>query len=176
MWLKIKVIFSSLCLLFIIVWLLDNIITQNISISEPIGYYVKLPISGKIKRGDKYLICITNKQYIGILKNLGLPNTPNQCQSNAPYLIKQVAGIPNDIVKITKDGVLINNKLQPNSFSFKSAHGISLNPIPIGYKTILGKDEYFLLGITPHSVDSRYFGIVKKAQIYKHVILIFKGS
>lgn len=176
MCLKFKVIFISLCVLFTMVWILDNALTENISISEPLGHYLKLPISGKIRRGNRYLICIPNDNYIGILKRLGLPDTFGQCQFDTPYLIKQVVGIPNDKIEITKYGVLVNNKLQPNSFSFKSARGINLNPLPIGYKTILAKDEYFMLGITPHSVDSRYFGIVKKNQIYKQVILIFKGS
>ena len=174
--LQLKIIVGSLLLLFIIVETLNHTLTKNISISEPIGYYLKLRIFGTIKRGNKYLICVTDVKYIAVLKQLGLPDIPNQCTHNSPYLIKQVAGVPGDAIEITKPGVLINNQLQLNSEGFTSAHNINLYPLPVGYKTILHKNEYFMLGITPHSVDSRYFGVVNRNQFYKQTILIFKES
>lgn len=174
--LQLKIIIGSLLLLFIIVETLNYTLTKNISISEPIGYYLKLPIIGTIKRGNKYLICIADIKYIVVLKQLGLPDIPNQCPYNSPYLIKQVAGVPGDAIEITKSGVLINNQLQPYSQGFTYAHGVSLYPLPVGYKTILRKNEYFMLGITPHSIDSRYFGIINRNQFYKQTILIFKES
>lgn len=173
---QLKIIVGSLLLLFVIVETLNHTLTKNISISEPIGYYFKLPIVGTIKRGNKYLICVTGTKYINALKQLGLPNMLNQCPHNSPYLIKQVAGIPGDVIEITVSGVLINNQLQPNSQAFTSAHGIKLYPLPVGHKTILRRNEYFMLGITPHSVDSRYFGVVNRNQFYKQTILIFKES
>lgn len=176
MLLRLKIIVGSLSLLFVIVYVLNNTVTKNISISEPIGYYLKLPIVGNVQRGDKYLICVTDMKYIQMLKHLGLPNTANQCPHNSPYLIKQVAGMPYDFIRITQDGVLINNTLQPNSFAFSSTHGVKLYPLPVGYTIILPKDEYFMLGITPHSVDSRYFGIVNRDQLYKQAFLIFKEN
>lgn len=174
--LQLKIIVSSLLLLLAVVETLSHTLTKNISISEPIGYYLKLPIISTIKRDNKYLICIADIKYIAILKQLGLPSIPNQCPYNSPYLIKQVAGVPGDVIKVTPSGVFINNQLQINSQSFTSAHGINLYPLPVGYKTILRKNEYFMLGVTPHSVDSRYFGIVNRNQFYKHAILIFKES
>ncbi len=172
----IKVVIGSLLLLLVIVVVLNSSLTKNISISEPIGYYLKLPIIGEIKRGNKYLICLNDRKYVSILKQLGLPSTESQCKYNSPYLIKQVAGIPGDIVEITMRGITINNKLQPNSMSFIQAYRISLYPLPIGDKFVLKHDEYFMLGITPHSVDSRYFGVIKQDQFYKQTILIFRES
>ena len=156
-----------LLLLFLLIVVLNNSLTKNISISEPIGYYVELPIVGAIKRGNKYLICMVNFKYITILKKLGLPSIANQCPDNSPYLIKQVAGVPGDVIEIVESGVLINHQLQANSYAFTLAHGVKIYPLPIGYKAILRGGEYFVLGITPHSVDSRYFGIVRRNQIYK---------
>lgn len=174
--LQLKIIIGSLLLLFVIVETLNHTLTKNISISEPVGYYLKLPIISTIERGNKYLICITDFKYITVLKQLGLPDVLNQCPHNSPYLIKQVAGVPGDVIKVTPSGVFINNQLQPYSQSFTLAHGIGLYPLPVGYKTILRNNEYFVLGITPHSVDSRYFGIVNRKQFYKQAILIFKES
>jgi signal peptidase I len=173
---QLKIIAGSLLLLFVIVETLNHTLTKNISISEPIGYYLKLPIIGTIKHGNKYLICISDIKYIVVLKQLGLPNSSNQCPYNSPYLIKQVAGVPGDIVEVTQPGILINNQLQLNSQSFTSAHDVNLYPLPVGYKIILRKNEYFMLGNTPHSVDSRYFGVINRNQFYKQPILIFKES
>ena len=88
-------------------------ITKNVSISEPIGYYLKLPvynppnqltnpISNNIKHGERYLICLNDKKYILILKQLHLPNVNNQCPYQSPYLLKTIAGVPTDTIEITK--------------------------------------------------------------------------
>lgn len=160
--------------LVVIVTCLDCLITTNVSISEPLGYYLTLPLSHKIKRNDKYLICINDHKYLSILQRLGLPsNVLDQCKSGSPYLIKQVAGVPGDAVQITQSGVLINNHLQSNSQSFTTARGIPLYPLPVNYQVTLGSNEYFVLGTTLHSVDSRYFGIIKQEQLHKRAILIF---
>lgn len=115
------VVLTFLLILFIIVQLLEAFLSKNISISEPTGYYLTIPILGKIKRNNKYLVCVTNLKYLYILNKLGLPNYntsnnyyynhSNSCLSGFPYLIKQVAGIPGDIVKVTVNGILINNQL-----------------------------------------------------------------
>ena len=171
------VVLSFLSILVVIVTCLNSSITTNISISEPLGYYLTLPIVNNIKRNDKYLICINSPKYLNVLHNLGLPNNANdQCSSGFPYLIKQVVGIPGDTVHVTQNGILINNRLQPNSKSFVTGRGIALYPLPIGYKVILGAGEYFMLGVTPHSVDSRYFGIIRRKQLQKQAILIFRES
>ena len=171
------VVLSFLSILVVIVTCLNNLISTNISISEPLGYYLTLPIINNIKRNDKYLICVDNPTYLNVLHSLGLPNNSNdQCSSGFPYLIKQVVGIPGDKVQVTTHGILINNHLQPNSKSFTTAHGIALYPLSIGYKITLSSGEYFVLGVTPHSVDSRYFGIIRREQLHKQAILIFRES
>lgn len=173
---SLKIIIISLFMLFVIVEGLNHTLTKNISISEPVGYYLKLPIIGNIQRGNHYLVCVTDIKYTNVLKQLGLPNVSNQCANSSPYLIKQVVGIPGDTIEITLNGVLINKHLQANSFSFSSARNIKLSPIPIGYRAILTSNQYFVLGTTTHSVDSRYFGIVSRKQFYKQAILIFKEN
>lgn len=175
------VVLSFLLILFLIIKLLESFISKNVSISEPTGYYFIVPVVENIKRNHKYLICITDHKYLDVLHDLGLPNNlnnhnNNQCISGFPYLIKQVAAIPGDTVKITSSGIVINNELQPNSKSFVKGRGINLYPLPIGYKATLQQNEYFVLGITPHSIDSRYFGIIRKDQFYKQAILIFKEN
>lgn len=167
----ITIIGTCLFAMFGVSYLYNTYITHNISISEPTGYYLKLPIN-KIEHGKRYMICLNDQKYILILKKLGLPSASNECPHNSPYLIKQVAAVPNDTVDITESGILVNGIYQNNSKQFKKARGVNLEPIAIGFHKTLGYDEYFMLGITPNSVDSRYFGIVKREQFIKRTVLL----
>jgi conjugative transfer signal peptidase TraF len=168
-----KILISSFVALFLIVGVADNTVYQNISISEPLGYYLALP-GIPVTRGDLVLTCITNKSYKKVFNALGMKDVSGQCDTGMPYLIKRVAAAKGDKVEITIAGVLINGVLFLNSKQFAEGRGVRLYPLPIGYSHVLGEDEYFMLGQSPHSVDSRYFGIVKKNDIFRRAFLIFK--
>jgi conjugative transfer signal peptidase TraF len=147
----------------------NKYVIRNISISEPLGYYLKLPI-GKIKKGNRYLICIDDQKYIDIMHKLGLPKVSGECPFNSPYVLKQVAGVPGDRVDISESGVSINNVWLTNTRGVAEHKGILLLPIPSGYSHVLTRNEYFMLGITMTSYDSRYFGIVHSEQFRNRVI------
>jgi type IV secretory pathway protease TraF len=71
-------------------------------------------------------------------------------------LMKHVAGVPGDVVRVTPEGSYINGKLWPNS---AVPAATNYHPYPNGtYK--LAPDQYWLLGRNPWSWDSRYFGMV----------------
>jgi signal peptidase I len=170
-----SVILTTLGLMFGLVWLHNHFITENISISEPIGYYLKLPV-GNIVVGRRYSICLNNNKYISVLKHFGFPNKKYECPYNSPYLIKQVAGVPSDLIEITTSGVLVNGVLQPNSKGVRSGRGVDLYPLPVGYRHVLQSGEYFMLGVTPTSIDSRYFGAIKRDQIFNRTILLMNDD
>ena len=76
--------------------------------------------------------------------------------------LKVIAGLPNDTVRVTKEGSYINGKLWPNSAIPKDTHGFV--PFPHGtYK--LGKHQFWLLGKHPLSWDSRYLGPIPESLI-----------
>jgi len=172
---KLRIVIYSLIGLICVVAFYDRFMIKNVSISEPLGYYLKLPV-GTIEPNKRYLICLEDKKYIDVLQKLGLLKSKNQCPTGTVYLMKQVAGMPHDLVEITESGVLINGALQQNSRGMARGKGVALYPLPIGYKHTLNDDEYFMMGITPTSIDSRYFGTIKRNQFYKRALILMRSD
>jgi signal peptidase I len=167
--LKISIIIS---ILWIVLFLIFDHIVFNITISEPQGYYWT-GTKTEYYRNDIVLICVEDEKSINIMHQLKLPFETNRCKLNTPYLLKKIKGIPGDEIKITKDGIYINNILQLNSKLLTNYKAVKLNPLKY-QKIQLKSDEFFLLGDTPHSYDSRYFGIIKKSQIKFYGRLFWK--
>ena len=172
---SLKIIGLSLLFLLGVVGIGENIIYKNPSISEPIGYYLALP-TYSVRKGDSVLTCISNNNYKHVFNELGMKDVPGQCKNGLPYLIKRITAAKGDSVEVTSAGILINGVLYLNSKQFTEGRGVKLYPLPIGYSHVLTDDEYFMLGQSPHSVDSRYFGIVKREDIYRRAILIHENN
>lgn len=169
----IGIITLSLALLFGAVHILEHTFYRNVTRSETLGYYIAVPLL-PIRRGDLVLTCLSNKSYKQVLSNLGLKDVTGECKDGMPYLLKRVAAISGDEVQVSSHGIVINGILQKNSKQYKKGRGIALYPLPIGYIHKLKTHEYFMLGETTHSVDSRYFGIIKQADIYRRAFLIYE--
>jgi type IV secretory pathway protease TraF len=101
-------------------------VTGNVTESEPIGLYLKVP--GDPVRGGMV-----------------------QCRG----LIKHIAGVPGDVIRVTPEGSYINNKLWPNSAPVLETN--RYRPYPFGTYT-LQDGQYWGLGSTWDSFDSRYIG------------------
>ncbi|MBY0379096.1 MAG: S26 family signal peptidase [Burkholderiales bacterium] len=142
----------------------------NVTQSEPLGYYWifnKNPIT----KGKLYLICLKEKKYNEVLMKLNAPIS-NKCNSNLAPLIKKIVAGPRDTIRVSTDGIYINNILMPNSKFINNALGVNLYPKAIGYKKQLGNDEYWVMGNPSTSFDSRYFGIISKNEILNEVIKV----
>jgi type IV secretory pathway protease TraF len=76
-------------------------------------------------------------------------------------LIKHVAGVPGDTVRVTPEGSYINGKLWPYS---AIPNGTPYTHFPYGtYK--LAPGQFWLLGHNPLSWDSRYLGPIPQDMI-----------
>ena len=103
-----------------------NGVTANITDSEPIGFYIQVG---------------------------GLPHRGSLVQLRP--LMKNLAGIPGDTIRVSPEGSYINGKLWPNSAIQKETHGY--RPYPFG--TIkLQPNQYWMLGTSQDSWDSRWLG------------------
>lgn len=172
---SLQIIITCLVCLFLIVQIGNNVVYENINISEPPGYYLAIP--GLPIKKDSYVItCITNKGYKHVFNELGMKDVKGQCDTGMQYLVKRVAAVEGDRVDVTSSGILINGTLYLNSRQFLEGRGVKLYPLPIGYSHVMAKDEFFLLGQSPHSVDSRYFGVVKREDIYRRAFLVFRTN
>jgi conjugative transfer signal peptidase TraF len=90
------------------------------------------------------------------------------------YLIKQVAAVAGDVIDINKNGVWVNGQHLQNSLPREVDK--SARPLPAlilrDYK--LKEDEFLLMSTySAASFDSRYFGLIKAAQIANVVIAMF---
>jgi type IV secretory pathway protease TraF len=96
---------------------------------------------------------VTNSEPTGLyLHVLGSPTRGGMVVLRP--LLKHVAAMPGDVVRVTPEGSYINGKLWPYS-------GVPVTPpyrpFPFGTYTLqLG--QYWLLGSNPESWDSRYIG------------------
>src|SRR5258708_2680929 len=75
-------------------------------------------------------------------------------------LLKRVVALSGDVVSVSSSGVTINGQLLPNSAPLSHDEaGRPLAMTQLDHFT-LGVDQVFLMGVTPTSWDSRYFGPV----------------
>ena len=86
-------------------------------------------------------------------------------------LMKELVGIPGDLITVTNHGVAINNRRLRNS---KIKFEIFQLLIPTDYSRILQKNEYWVMSdYSPNSFDSRYIGPVTKDQIIQCTTPVF---
>ena len=86
-------------------------------------------------------------------------------------VLKKIAASEGDVVEIKNYDIYINGEKTGKVIKLK---GLTEN-LPDS-KKILSKDEYFLMGETPDSFDSRYFGTVKKKDIISEIKLVVSGK
>ena len=143
----------------------------NPSISLTKGYYFTYPIiEPELK--DIVLLCVWDESHVEVLHQLGLPYKSGECPHSMPYLLKQIVAIEGNEVSVTEDGVRVNNYLYKNSRVVQESRQINL--LPIGFGSFkLKHNEYFVLGVTSHSYDSRYFGVINREQIYRGAKLVY---
>jgi type IV secretory pathway protease TraF len=101
-------------------------------------------------------INVTDSEPIGLYARVG--GFPHRgCMVQLRPLIKHLAGVPGDIIQTTAQGSYVNGRLWPNSGIPTDTHGYK--PYPFGQYT-LGPNQYWILGSSTDSLDSRYIGIV----------------
>jgi signal peptidase I len=89
-------------------------------------------------------------------------------QNEKQKFIKRVIGLPGEEVEIKGEELIVKNEKGEIVYSEKN----SSNSIFGNLKIKLEKEEFFVLGDNrAHSLDSRYFGKLKKKEIIGRVVL-----
>ena len=158
-----KIICGGVIIYILLCILVSKFICINTTKSEPLGVYLKYTTNA-YNVGDLVLLCVDDDQYIQVMKRLGLSVTNNECQHNTPFLLKQIVAKVGDVVNIGMDGITINGVHYKYSQALISYNNIALLP-QLHKHFILKENQFMLLGKTPHSYDSRYFGVVNLHQI-----------
>jgi len=156
---------------WIILYIFVSSIIFNPTISATRGYYFTYP-SESYKVGDMVLMCVLGDRHVATMFKLKLPYVNDACLNHTPYLLKHVVAVEGDVIDVTKQGIYINGRLQPNSIAKYWYKNIELYPVALG-EFRLGRGQFLVLGDTVNSYDSRYFGVLDKAQIYRLARLIW---
>jgi len=141
----------------------------NGSSSSPIGLYYQS--SEKPTHGQYVLINMVNDELAEEAANRGYFNR----SSNGDLLLcKKVMAVEGDVIDINDNGVIsINGVEVKNGITLESdSAGREISSVN-SYPLVVGEGQYFVMGITPRSFDSRYFGTVNSDHIYSVVISLF---
>ncbi|SCC93536.1 putative Type IV secretory pathway, protease TraF [Thiomonas sp. X19] len=134
----------------------------NVTPSEPVGVYRMTPVTSDtaIHRGDLISFCPP--------VNLEPFMVPGSCPNGGAPFLKEVVGLPGDVVDVMAAGVTINGRMLP--LSEPIAHprlwpGLTL-PMDFGM-TKLGPGQYWTYGsgLPKYSFDSRNWGVVERAEV-----------
>ncbi|MDR0479229.1 MAG: conjugative transfer signal peptidase TraF [Burkholderiaceae bacterium] len=134
----------------------------NLSASEPLGLYWMQPYRGEtLTKGALVAFCppIQQQDYPFTLKG--------DCAGGTAPFFKEVIAVPGDRVRVSVQGVFINEQLVADSQP-KDHSEVTRNPLPHWWgKRVLGPGEYWVYGAgdAKNSFDSRYFGPVQAGQI-----------
>ncbi|WP_282109226.1 signal peptidase I [Shewanella algicola] len=89
---------------------------------------------------------------------------------NTPYFlkgsrwIKKLVGIPGDHVIVNVDGVVVNGKTYKNNVR-QLLMKVDVSEQEISKELYLKEDQYFVIGETPLSYDSRFWGTIKRSDM-----------
>lgn len=128
----------------------DPFLYMNLSPSEPLGLYLRMPITGPLKNGDLVLLKVPEESEPYVYGRRWLPR--------GALLIKQVGGLPGDEYQIRDSVFWIRGELAGPVF-FRDRRGL---PLPQIQGTFRVRDGHLLpvSARIAHSYDGRYFGDV----------------
>lgn len=142
--------FGVICLLSIASLLCLFVV--NTTPSFPRGVYLKTYRT--VEKGNLVLFCPPDTPLFHDAFRYRLASS-GLCPSGLGYLIKRVAAVEGDMVRISDTGVEVNGKKLENSKRQKAFRPRPLSP-DIYHR--LGSHEVLLMSPHPLSFDSRYFG------------------
>lgn len=159
--LKVLILFGTIFIFLII--FLKVFITFNPTPSLKTGFYLITNIK-EIKKGETVTI-----KYPKSIENIVFPS--RFYYREVKGFMKNVEGVPGDLVETKNQKVYINGILKGNiSTTDSKGRGLPQSNI----NKILEKDEYYLMGEAENSFDSRYWGTVRKKEILKKAKLIYE--
>ena len=144
----------------------------NFTSSMPLGIWKD---GGKVEalssmRGKAILFCPPDTEVFRWARSQGILS-PGRCPGDYTPLLKEVVGLPGDLVEYVDDGYSVNgrrvanSKIQPLDLGFKPAFYSHL-VVPDGY-------VWLMSSYSAQSFDSRYFGPVETSHLQRIVKPLF---
>ncbi len=131
-----------------------------------VGSALQLSDEAELHRGSVAAFCLPIVTPIGkLMKDRKILPT-GICPGNTAPLLKTIAASAGDTIILTEKAVIVNDHKLKNSITYKQdSIGLFLPYYKRG-KYLVEKDEVWLISeYHSHSLDSRYFGAIKKENI-----------
>ena len=132
----------------------------NITDSMPVGVYKET--EEKITKNSYVLLC-KEDSFLQRAKSEG------ECDDGHKPLLKSVVAVGGDVVTVSDGGVFVNYRKLKNSERLKNIRVQAKNIVDY----TLQNDEFLVMGRSPFSWDSRYFGIVRGNEFISQVVPVF---
>jgi type IV secretory pathway protease TraF len=127
---------------------------MNLTVTRITVIATTIVVAGLANSIAGLMVNLTSSEPTGIY--LRVPGKPERGDMVAlRSLMKHVVAVPGDVVTVTPQGTYVNGRLFPHSAIPEDTHGYQ--PFPFGTYT-LRPGQYWLLGTSPDSWDSRYLG------------------
>ena len=144
----------------------------SLAIIIPIRYFLIQPF---FVRGDSMEPSFSDKEYLiidEISYRFGEPERGDVIVFKYPkdhtqYYIKRIVGMPGERIRLNDGEVIVYNSSHPGGLHVEESDYLPVNlETPGDIDTILGEDEYFVLGDNRRaSSDSRSWGTVNEQEI-----------
>jgi len=147
---------------FVGAWVSGYGVAVNTSISMPRGLYLVAPL-GKPQRGEIVAVCIPAGPAASLYLQRDYLPASKACPSGLAAVLKPIAGVSGDVVKVEALATSINGVAVVNSGVFSTdSDGKPIQHLPVGWEKRLGPGEFFMLSNhIARSLDSRYYGPVQ---------------
>lgn len=132
----------------------------NITDSMPVGVYKET--EEKITKNSYVLLC-KEDSFLQRAKSEG------ECEDGHKPLLKSVVAEVGDVVTVSDGGIFVNYRKLRNSERLKNIRIQARNIVDY----TLQDDEFLVMGRSPYSWDSRYFGIVRGNEFISQVVPVF---
>lgn len=137
----------------------------NATPSMPKGIYKTTHTPHSARRGAIVTLCPPDTprfQKAAERGYLGFGNCPGHYRT----LLKPIAAIAGDTVKVQPEGVWVNDRFLPNSAPLKTdSQGHPMTAYPTGVYQVKTGEVWLISSHSPKSFDSRYFGPLPEQQI-----------
>jgi conjugative transfer signal peptidase TraF len=144
-----------------------SFVRYNGTASVPIGWYYHPPAPSQIERGAGVLACLEGEAARFAMRRGYLSRRPYSldCKAWIAPMLKRVLAVPGDTVRLGPDGLFVNGMQRRPPPPTRDQRGRSVLP---RYGThVLAEDTYWLASDVQCGYDSRYFGPVRRAEVFR---------
>ncbi len=142
-----------------------NGVGWNLTNSEPPGLWRTAGAALPATLGEYVAACPLKSGVVALAAKRGYI-APGDCPTGLMPLLKQIAAVPGDTVRVTEAGISVNGRPLPHTAPLASdSQGRPLPHVPPGIYQVEPGTVWLLSTYNARSFDSRYFGPVPVAAL-----------